>query len=117
MRQEDDHREEANAVENLLGARRFHAEDMQQIGQALGEPSEQKRSQNRPEERADAADDRCQDQLDRTRDMENLLGEQVVVIKSEEYAGGGGQARRQSDRDHLVAKRVDAERTRRLLIL
>src|ERR1700674_625312 len=88
MRQEDDHREETNTVEDLLGARRLHAEGVQQIGQALGEPGEQERPQNRTEQRAVAADDRRQDQLDRPRDVENLLGKQVVVIKREEHASG-----------------------------
>ncbi len=51
------------------------------------------------------------------RDVEDLLGKQVVVVEGEEHAGDRGHAGRDHDRDHLVAEHVDAERARRLLVL
>src|SRR5690606_3626739 len=62
----------------------------------------------------EAADDRAEDQLDRARDVEDLLGEQVVVVEGEYDAGERGHGRRQHDGVHLVAEDVDAERLRRL---
>src|SRR5262249_12432959 len=69
------------------------------------------------EQRADATDNRSQDQLDRARNVKHLLREQIVVIEREEPAGDGSHAGRYDDRVHLVAKRVDAERARGNLIL
>ena len=47
---------------------------------------EHRRADDRAEQRADAADDRAEDDLDRAADVEDLLGEEVVVVEGEEDA-------------------------------
>src|SRR5712691_106091 len=117
VRDHDHHDEKTDAVEHLLGAGRIEAESGHDLAQAFGEAGEQERAEDRAEQCADAADDRREDQLDRTRDVKDLLGEQIVVIEGEEDARDRGHGGGYDDREHLVAERVDAERARRLLVL
>src|SRR5215212_8554772 len=117
VRQDHHHQQEADAIEHTLGARRIKAEIRQQLLQAFRNPGEQERTDHRPEQRADAADDGTQDDLDRAQDEERLLRKQIVVIERIKHAGWSRHARRDDDGDHLVAERVDAERARRLFVL
>ena len=109
--------QQADAVEHLLGARHIDADRGQRAGERLGQSRQNEGAEHRPEQGADAADDRRQDDLDRARDVEHLLGEQVVVIERVEHAGEGRHAGRDHHRDHLVAEGVDAGRARGLLVL
>ena len=59
----------------------------------------------------------AEDELDRARDVEDLLGKQIVVVEGEEHAGDRGHAGGENDGDHLVAESVDAERAGGLLVL
>ena len=58
------------------------AERMQELGHPLGQARQQECTEDRTEQRADAADDRREDQFDRARDVKDLLGEQVVVDRT-----------------------------------
>ena len=117
MGQRHHHHQQADAVEDLLGARHVDAEAEHALAQRLGEAGDQERADDRAEQGADAADDRPQDQLDRAADVEDLLGKQVVVVEGEEDAGERGHGGGEDDRVHLVAEDVDAERPRGLLVL
>ena len=87
VRHQHHHQQQADAVEHLLGARHVDPGAGQDSGQRLGEAGEQECPEDRSEQRADAADDRPQDDLDRAPDVEHLLGKQVVVVEREEHAG------------------------------
>ena len=83
----------------------------------LRQSGQQERAEHRPEQRADAADDRPEDDLDRAGDVEDLFGEEVVVVERVEHAGKRSHRRRDHQREHLVAERIDAGGARRLLVL
>src|SRR6185503_11497805 len=114
--QEHDHGEQHDAVEHLLHARNLPAERGDKLGDALGEQRQHRRAEDRAEERAEAADDRPEDDLDRAADVEDLLGEEVVVVEREEHPRHRGHRRAQRDRVHLPAEGVDAQGLRRLLV-
>src|SRR5262245_52828975 len=86
VRKEHDHDEQHHAVEHLLDARYFPAERGEQLGDAVGKQGKHCGAEDRAEQRADAADDRAEDDLDRAADVEDLLGEEIVVIEGEEHA-------------------------------
>ena len=56
--QRDDHDQQADAVEHLLGAGHIEAERVQHLGHGFGQAGEHERAEDRPEQCADAADDR-----------------------------------------------------------
>src|SRR5262245_22029517 len=76
--QEHDYDEQHHAVELLLHARDLPAERGEQLGDAVGEQRQHRCAKDRTEQRAQAADDRPEDDLDRAADVEDLLGEEVV---------------------------------------
>src|SRR5688572_17104686 len=114
---EHDDGEEHQPVEHLLDAGDLPAERGERLGDAVGKKRQHRRTEDRSEEGADAADHRAEDDLDRAADVEDLLGEEVVVIEGEEHAGDGGHRRAQRHGGHLPAESVDAERLRRFLVL
>ena len=93
------------------------ADRRQHCRQRLGKPGENERAKDRAKQRADPADDRPEDDLDRAADVEDLLGEKVVVVEGEEHAGQRRHARGNEHRDHLAAEGVDPQGLRRLRIL
>ena len=103
--QGDDDEQQAGAVEHLLGAGQIEAERGQRAVQRFGKAGEQEGADDRPEQRSEAADDRADDDLDRARDVEDLLGKQVVVVEGVEDAGEGRHAGGNHHRQHLVAGR------------
>src|SRR5688572_17982378 len=115
--QEHDHQQQARAVEHLLYARHVDAKLQHQLAHSLGEPGDEQRADQRADEGADAADDRTEDQLDRARDVEDLLGKEIVVVEREHHAGERGHRRGEDDGHHLVAEEIHAERLRRLRAL
>ena len=108
MRHEHDRQAQRHTVQDLLDARDLVAERRQQLRDALRQGGDHGRAEHRPEQRADAADAGRQQNLDRTQDAEDLLGEQVVLIEREEHAAQRRHAGRHLDRIHLVAEGVDA---------
>ena len=74
-------------------------------------------AEDRPEQRADAADDRTENHLDRAADVEDLFGKQIVVEERIEHTGERGHRRRDHQGVHLIAERVDAGGARGLLVL
>src|SRR5688572_19819724 len=115
--QEHHHQQQAHAVEHLLHARHVDAELQHQLAHSLGEPGDEQRADQWADQRADAADDGAEDQLDGARDVEDLLGKQVVVVEREHHPGERGHRRGQNDGGHLVAEEIHAERLRRLRAL
>src|SRR5262249_24354766 len=77
----------------------------------------QKRSDDRTEQRADAAEYGPEYQFDGAEDVENLLGKKIVIIEGKEHAGDGGHPRRELNGDHFVAERINAEGPRGALVL
>src|SRR5262245_10768040 len=73
VRQQQDDDEEAKAVEHLLGPRRRPPERIHQLEYRLRDPGEQEGADDGAEQRTDAADDRRKDELDRARDVKDLL--------------------------------------------
>src|SRR5512134_1894016 len=116
VREEHHDREEHDTVEHLLDAGDLDAHRREQLGDRIGEDRQHRRAENRPEQGADAADDRPEDDLDRPADVEDLLGEEIVVIEGEEDARHRGHRRADHHREHLPAEGVDAERLGRRLI-
>ncbi len=87
VRQHHDDDQQADAVEHLLARRATSKPNACSVSRhRLRQAGQQERAEDRTEQRADAADDRREDQLDRARDVEDLLGKQVVVIEREEHA-------------------------------
>src|SRR5918992_6377471 len=114
---EHDHGEEHDAVEHLLDAGNLPAERSERLGDAVGEQGEHRRAEDRTEEGADAADHRAENDLDRAADVEDLLGEEVVVIEGEEDARDRSHRRAQRHGGHLPAEGIDAQSLRRFLVL
>src|ERR1044071_5769908 len=115
--EEHDHCEQHHAVEHLLYAGDLPAERGEKLGDAIGEQRQHCRAEDRAEERAEAADDRPEDDLDRAADVEDLLGEEIVVIEREEPPRDRGHRRAERDRVHLPAEGVDSQRLGRFLVL
>src|SRR3954471_23175146 len=115
--EEHDYHEQHDAVEHLLHARDLPAERREELGDAVGEQRQDYRAEDRAEERAEAADDRPEDDLDRAADIEDLLGEEVVVVEGEEHPRHRGHRGAERDRVQLPAKSVDSKGLRRLLVL
>src|SRR4051794_25890241 len=116
MRQKHDHDEEHDAVEHLLHARDLPAERREELGDAVGEQRQDCGAEDRAEQRAEPADDRPEDDLDGTADIEDLLGEEVVVVEGEEHPGHCGHGGAERNRVQLPAERVDPQGLRRLLV-
>src|SRR5690606_13723891 len=74
---EHDRNPQGDAVENLLDARDLVPGELQRRVDAFRGQGQHRRAEDRSEQGADAADDRRQDDLDGTADMEDLLGKQV----------------------------------------
>ena len=72
----------SDAVDQLLHAGKLPTQDATQFGHAFGEQSQKRRADDRTEERADAADDRPEDDFDGAADVENLLGKKIVVVET-----------------------------------
>src|SRR3972149_2619892 len=79
--EQHDDQEQADSVEDLLDAGHVHAEHEHDIAQAFGECGKHERADDRSKQRSDAADDRPENDLDRTADAEDLLREKIVVEK------------------------------------
>src|ERR1041384_1318028 len=116
MGKEHDHDEQHHAVDPLLHARDLPAHRGEELGDAVGEEGEHRRAEDRAEEGAEAADDRAEDDLDRAADVEDLLGEEVVVVEGEEHARHRGHRRGERHRVHLPAESVDPQSLRRFLV-
>src|SRR5690606_34158995 len=117
MGHEHDRRAQGDAVEDLLDARDLVPGEFERRIDAFRHQRQHRRAEHRPEQGADAADDRRHEDLDRAADVEDLLGKQVVVVEGEEHAGQRGHARRDLHGVHLVAEDVDAGGARRLLVV
>src|SRR5689334_17595522 len=117
MRKKHDHDEQHYAVENLLHAGNFPAQGGEELGDAVGKEREHCGTEDRAEEGAQAADDRAEDDLDRAADVEDLLGEEVVVVESEEHARHRGHRRGERHCVHLPAEGIDPQGLRRFLVL
>src|SRR5882724_7438869 len=87
MRQRHDNHQQADAVEHAFDARNIETVGAQKLLKTFGKTSDQEGADHRTEQRADAADDRAEDDLDRAQNEERLLGKQVVVVERIEHAG------------------------------
>src|SRR5438132_1559698 len=83
----------------------------------LGERREDEGAEDRSQERAGAAHDRPDDDLDRERDAEERVGLEREEIERVEGAAQPGEKRRHDHRQHLVLEGVHAERLGRGFVL
>ena len=107
--------QQRQAVEDLLDA--GNAQRLAEVGEGLAQSRQHDGADDGSEQRAQAADDRRQGDLDRAADGEGRLGKEVVVVEGVPHAGQRRQRRRDHDRDHLAAQHRHADRLCRLGIL
>src|SRR5206468_1832441 len=105
---EEHHDDEENAVDDQVDAGPAAPRREVQARQ-LGERTEDEGPHDGPEERAGAADDGTDDDLDRERDAEDRVGLEREQVKRVERPADAGQERRDDHREHLVAKRRHAD--------
>ena len=87
------------------------------VGEGLAQPGQHDGADDGAEQRAQAADDRRQGDLDRAAHGEGRLGEEVVVVEGVPHARQRRQRRRDHDGDHLAAQHRHADRLGRLGVL
>src|SRR5437868_6673034 len=87
-----DDRHECQSVKDRLGAWRIEAGPLGGGDQDFAERRENESADDRAEYGAEPANDRREDQLDRSANVEHLGGKQVAVIERVEHAGDRGHA-------------------------
>src|SRR5581483_8569548 len=116
VRQKYDDREQHDPVNHLFDARRLPAERRDDFARAFRQRREQRGADDGAEKRADAADDRTQNDFHRAVDAEDLLGKKIAVVKRRENSGDSGQGGAQGHGENFPAKGIDAESARGVFV-
>ena len=87
IRQNRNHEQQADPIKDLLGTRHIDAQCGQRRGECFSKSCQHESAENWPKQRAESAEDRRQDQFDRSIDTEHFFRKQIVVVESKKYAG------------------------------